>query len=90
MCIRDSNNENRIRQHLERTYDDVLQCQENGNVLIHCYMGASRSASVVIYYLMRRHGYTFDDALEFLRNKRSVVNPTFRLTKDLAESIMQR
>ena len=37
---------------------------------------------------MRDKNYTFDEALNFVKQKRPIVNPTFRLTKDLACSIM--
>ncbi|AYV77013.1 MAG: dual specificity phosphatase [Barrevirus sp.] len=90
------NNKHSIKKYLEKSYSDIKYHQENtpGNILIHCFMGASRSASIVIYYLMRSQKkedntyYTFDDAISFLKDKRIVVNPTFRLTKDLAQSIM--
>ena len=89
------NNKNRIRQYLEKSFSDIQSHQKNtdGNILIHCFMGASRSASIVLYYLMRTQKnidntpYTFDDAVAYLRNKRLTVNPTFRLTKDLASSV---
>lgn len=91
------NNKNRIRGYLEKSFNDIRYHQENtdGNILIHCFMGASRSASIVLYYLMRTQfnddgsRYTFDDAMAFLKNKRLIVNPTFRLTKDLANSVTQ-
>jgi hypothetical protein len=81
---------------LESAYNDIIYHQKNhqGNILIHCYMGASRSASLVIYYIMKhkKHPdgkyYTFDEALEYTKNKRPTINPTFRFTKDLAKSIM--
>ena len=83
---------------LEKSFNDIQYHQQNtkGNILIHCFMGASRSASIVIYYLMRtqKHEdgkpYTFDDAVSYLRNKRITVNPTFRLTKDLACSMVPK
>ena len=89
------NNKHRIKKYLEKSYEDIIYNQQNtqGNILIHCFMGASRSASIVIYYLMRtmKHDdgkpFSFDDAVGFLKEKRIVVNPTFRLTKDLASSI---
>ncbi len=92
------NNKNRIRQYLEKSFNDIQSHQQNtkGNILIHCFMGASRSASIVLYYLMRtqKHEdnspYTFDDAVAYLRNKRLTVNPTFRLTKDLASSVCSK
>jgi len=61
----------------------------NGNILIHCYMGASRSASVVIYYLMIKKKYSFDEAIDYIKSKRPYINPTWRLTKDLANSTMK-
>ena len=90
------NNKHSIKKYLEQSYSDIKFHQENtsGNILVHCFMGASRSASIVIYYPMRTQKkedgtyYTFDDAISFLKDKRVVVNPTFRLTKDLAQSIM--
>jgi atypical dual specificity phosphatase len=92
------NNKHSIKKYLEKSYNDIKYHQENtsGNILVHCFMGASRSASIVLYYLMRTQKkeddtyFTFDDAVSFLKDKRIVVNPTFRLTKDLAQSIMPK
>jgi hypothetical protein len=87
------NNKNRIIQYLEQSFEDIQKYKnEDGNILIHCFMGASRSASIVLYYLMKTQcnedgtQYSFDDAIKYLREKRITVNPTFRLTKDLAGS----
>ncbi len=44
-------------------------------VLIHCHMGMSRSASMVIYYLMKETDLSFGDALKFLKKRRPIVNP---------------
>ena len=48
--------------------------QNNKIVLVHCMVGASRSASVVIYYLMKYHNFTFDNALRHVKEKRPIVN----------------
>jgi predicted protein tyrosine phosphatase len=89
------NNKHSIKKYLSEAYKDIKEYQKNreGNILIHCFMGASRSASIVLYYIMKtlKHengtSYSFDDALQYLREKRCIVNPTFRLTKDLASSV---
>lgn len=89
-------NKNSIKKYLAKSFADITHQQKHtqGNILIHCFMGASRSASLVIYYLMNTkrqangNFFTFDEAVNFLRDKRIIVNPTFRLTKDLASSIM--
>lgn len=44
-------------------------------VYLHCLNGVSRSAMVVAAYLMRREGWTRDQALEFLRSQRPGVRP---------------
>lgn len=45
------------------------------NVLVHCHAGISRSASIVIYYLMRSRGWGYDRALSYLRDIRPIVRP---------------
>jgi len=48
---------------------------ENQNILVHCMRGRSRSVSVVIAYLMEYHGYTYNDAREFIALKRPFIGP---------------
>jgi len=44
-------------------------------VLVHCHAGKSRSASTIIYYLMKHEGYSFDQAFQHVKNCRSSINP---------------
>jgi hypothetical protein len=46
-----------------------------GGVLVHCAAGVSRSATVVLGYLMARRGMSATDACTYLRTKRPWVNP---------------
>lgn len=62
----------------------------NGNILIHCYMGASRSAIVAVYYLVLSKGFSIDSAIKYIINKRPHVNPTFRFVKDIAKTIKNK
>ena len=55
------------------------------NILVHCFMGSSRSATIIIAYLMRYKGYGYRDALNFIKEKRSVVN----LNTDFYEQLNQ-
>ena len=38
-------------------------------------MGRSRSATCVIMYIMKRFGINFEDALEFVKQRREEVDP---------------
>lgn len=44
-------------------------------VFVHCHAGISRSASIVIYFLMRKFGGSYRDALELTQNRREQVDP---------------
>jgi len=44
------------------------------NVLVHCFMGSSRSATIIIAYLIKYKKYRLRDALNYLKEKRPVVN----------------
>lgn len=48
---------------------------DGNRVLVHCVWGRSRSAAVVIAYLMTHRAMTYDDALALLVEKRPVVQP---------------
>lgn len=53
----------------------VDSIRERRPVLVHCMAGISRSAAIVIAYLMATEQLDFDAALAKLREKRPIVNP---------------
>ncbi|KAI8034733.1 hypothetical protein M5D96_012556 [Drosophila gunungcola] len=54
-----------ILQHLEGCVDFISAAlAQQGNVLVHCYFGVSRSSSTVIAYMMKRHNLDFLPAYE--------------------------
>ena len=59
--------------------DNILQGSgETGNILVHCTMGISRSTTIVVAYLMRKHRQSRDDALAAVKKSRKVKpNPNF-------------
>jgi protein-tyrosine phosphatase len=72
--IRDNNIDD-ITDILEQTYHIIDEHLNNENgILVHCYMGASRSASIIIYYLMKKYNMTFEEANNYVYNKRKLVN----------------
>jgi len=53
------------------------------NILIHCYMGSSRSATVIIAYLVKKYNFSLQQALELVKEKRPVVNINTKFWNDL-------
>jgi Dual specificity phosphatase, catalytic domain/Gelsolin repeat len=54
-----------------------------GRVLVHCVRGASRSAAVVVAYLMWHHALPFDAALRKVRAARPVADPNLGFAAQL-------
>ena len=44
------------------------------STLVHCSMGQSRSASVIIAYLIRNRGYSFERAHRYVKHRRPVID----------------
>ena len=53
------------------------------NTLIHCMAGASRSATIVIAYIMWIKKMKYDDASQLVRDKRFIVCPNFGFREQL-------
>ena len=56
------------------TFLKFVEEHKNNNILVHCFMGASRSASLVLLYLINKKNMEFEEALHFLCEKRKYVN----------------
>lgn len=73
--LRDVNDED-ILSEFTRLLPIIHKELLNGKgVLCHCHFGRSRSASIVAAYLIYYKNMTTDEALVFLKDKRSQVNP---------------
>lgn len=53
----------------------VAEHAAGGKVLVHCHAGRSRSASCVLYCLIKGGGVGLDRALRFVQSCRSIVEP---------------
>ena len=60
-----------------------IKDNKDKNVLIHCVYGKSRSASVVLFYLINEKKYSFQEAKEFARKIRICVNPNEGFEREL-------
>lgn len=64
-----------LRGHFDETNAFIEKALAQGNVLVHCVAGASRSASVVIAYMMKNMGYDYNKAVTYCKNIRWQVSP---------------
>lgn len=65
-----------LGDHFQECLEFIQQAiRANGKILVHCHMGISRSATIVLLHLMINCGHSLDESLKILREKRPVVNP---------------
>tara|TARA_B100000963_G_C22515240_1_gene620325 strand:- start:343 stop:957 length:615 start_codon:yes stop_codon:yes gene_type:complete len=59
--------------------------EEDGKIMIHCFMGSSRSAILVVLYLIKFKSFNIEDSIEFITEKRNRVNINVTYVKELRE-----
>lgn len=64
-----------ISRYFEDTYNYIAEGLEMGNVYVHCFAGVSRSATIVISYLMKKFQWSLSQALALTKKKRKYINP---------------
>jgi len=64
---------------------DALRTNPEARILVHCVEGISRSASVVAAFLMAQYGWTPNEAVRYVMEKRKIANPNFGFVKQLYE-----
>lgn len=75
-----------IMDAIETCYNFIEECRnEGGKVLVHCQAGISRSAAVVIAYLMKEEGMSLRDAFFYVKSKRSQIGPNVGFFRQLTE-----
>jgi hypothetical protein len=84
ISIRDNNTDS-IQHHFNDSYEVINNFLEanNGNVLVHCYMGASRSATIVANYISKKTKRDIGIILNELKQQRPIVNPTIKFVSEL-------
>ena len=78
-----------VQQHLIEYLDSIcdhIHTLRNAKcrVMVHCFMGISRSASIVIAYLIKYYNMTYDEAYKYVNERRHVL-PNTRFEKELRE-----
>ncbi|GFS82990.1 dual specificity protein phosphatase MPK-4 [Nephila pilipes] len=59
----------------ERSNSFIKEGQEKGACLVHCYGGVSRSATLVVAYLMKKYNIGVEEALQKVKDKRYCACP---------------
>mmetsp|Transcript_45405 Transcript_45405/g.73990 ORF Transcript_45405/g.73990 Transcript_45405/m.73990 type:complete len:674 (+) Transcript_45405:49-2070(+) len=70
-----------ILEHFPRCIDFIRRGIDDGGVLVHCAAGISRSASVVISYLLAETNMNVDEAIAYVAQRRPCIapNPGFHM-----------
>lgn len=64
-----------LLSHFDACIEFIEDGLSKGAVLVHCYFGVSRSASVVIAYMMKKYQLSYQQAFQKVKSKRSIVYP---------------
>ncbi|KAK1629063.1 hypothetical protein QYE76_003378 [Lolium multiflorum] len=72
--LRDTEEEN-LLDHLQPCLDFIDQGRKEGSVLVHCFAGVSRSATIITAYLMKTEQKSLEEALESLKEINESVCP---------------
>lgn len=65
-----------LLKYWDDTFKYISKAKNEGSkVLVHCKMGVSRSASVVIAYAMKAYNWDFSQALKHVKDKRNCIKP---------------
>lgn len=72
-----------ISKYFDQSYEFIERSK--GNVLVHCAAGISRSATIVIAYLMRKERKSFEIIMNYVKERRNAVNPNEGFVKQLIE-----
>lgn len=59
----------------------------NQNILVNCYAGKSRSASILIAYFMIKRNLDFDTAFNYIKQFRNVIEPNKGFMQQLQDNV---
>ena len=72
------------RQNIIQYFDEcLLFIDNNKKILVHCFAGASRSATIVIAYIMWKYQLGFSEAFETVKKRRPIISPNIGFIRQL-------
>jgi dual specificity MAP kinase phosphatase len=70
----------------EQSMNFIEEAKKNNcNIFIHCQIGKSRSATIVLAYIMKTMKLSCDDAFKFVKNIRRMILPNLGFMRQLRE-----
>lgn len=80
----DDDRDEKISLHFFTVYEIISKAlSENKNVIVHCAAGMSRSPSLVIAYLMIENRWCYEEAYNYVKRRRPIVEPNIGFVKQL-------
>lgn len=80
----DDNEDQDMNQYFLTAIEFLETCVSTGGLcIVHCFAGVSRSATVVVAYLMKSQRLSFMQALEFVQKSRPAANPNPNFRRQL-------
>ena len=61
----------------------LLFIEDNRKILVHCVAGASRSATIVIAYIMWKNQLDYKESAKFVEQMRPCINPNYGFVRQL-------
>ena len=81
---KDNGTDNINKYELEESFKFIKKSkQQNSNILVHCFVGRSRSVSILIYYLMKEYNFSIKESIYFLKKKRKWINPSMKFIENI-------
>ena len=71
----DDTQQSDITEYFYSTFKFIEEGRKKGNVFVHCFFGQSRSATIVLNYMIGKYDMSYEDAFDFLKQKRPYVKP---------------
>ena len=69
----------------EMAYEVIKHYNQNSKIFVHCMSGMSRSASLVIFYIMKEKKWDYDKSFEYVQKIRTCINPNSYFVSQLKE-----
>lgn len=82
--INDTNGQE-IHKYFDEAHSFIERAlQNNEKILVHCRAGISRSATIIISYIMKTKKMNLDEAYKFVKSKRPIVDPNLDFYESLS------